>query len=143
MEPRKMTSSFSNREKMRRPPLPPPDQSLAFVAPLVPLPVVCPGDNPGLTRRPHRSEPQQQRQLACLGALVGPTHPQRQRVALGSQALEPLTTLGRILGVTRRQRTHHHWSSRRGNQLNLGGPAPAGLAAGLSPVLFRAPVPSG
>ena len=139
MKPRKMTSSFSNREKMRRTPFSRRTSRSTSLRRLY----IFPGGTPGLARRTHRREPQPQRQLAGRVALVGPIHHQRQRLALDSQALEQLAPLGRIRGLARRQRTRHRCAILRGNQMHLGGPARAGFAEGLGPVLFRAPVPPG
>ena len=108
-----------------------PEQPLDLVAPFVHLPVVFSRVEPGLARRDQRSEPQPHRKLACLVALVCPVHQPGQLLALGSEAMEQLATLGRIMGLSGRQRERHRRSSIRGNQMNLGGPSPAGLADGL------------
>ena len=143
MKPRKITSSFSKREKLRRNPHQAPEQALDFVAPLAQLPVVFPRVTPSLARRHHRIALPGQRKLAWLVAFLCPVHRHRPLLSLASQAPEQFTTPGRSMGLSRGQRDRHRCARSRGNPMHLGGPSPAGLAAGRWPGLFRAPVPAG
>jgi hypothetical protein len=112
---RNMTSSFSNREKMRRKPL---------------------------SRRNNRSISLRRLYMARLYS-HGPVHQQMQRPRGVTQIAQQLATLGCVVGLAGRQRKRYGRSSIRGNHMNLGGPSCAGLADGLGAVFFRAPVPSG
>ena len=62
---------------------------------------------------------------------------------MASQASEQLAPLGRIMGLSERQRQRHRRARLRGTQMNLGGPSPTGLANRLRPGFFRAPILSG
>ena len=74
MNPRKITSSFSKREKMRRNPFNRRNSLSISFAFLVHLPVVLPRMNPGAEGRNNGSEPQGQCKLAGLIALVCAVH---------------------------------------------------------------------
>ena len=143
MKPREDDVELLESREEATNPLQPPDQPLDFVAPLVQLPIVCPRVKPALERRHYRVEPQGPGQLAGLVPLLGPVPHQRQRLALAAQAMEQLAAFGCIMGLARRQRDRHRGASLRGHPMTLGGPPSAGLADGLRPVWFNAPVPSG
>ena len=139
MKPRKMTSSFSKREKMRRNPFSRRNSRSTSLRRLSSSRSYAQGDKPGLARRPHRVEPQGPGKLAGLGPLIGPIHHPRQLRSLAAQATEQLAALRRIMGLARRQRDRHRRSSIRGNQMNLGVPPPAGLADGPGDHFFSRP----
>ena len=93
--------------------------------------------------RDNRREAQIKGQLPRLVAFVGPIHDQMQVSVRCAQHSEQLASLGRVASLARRQRKRYGRSSIRGNHMNLGGPAAAGLADRLRAVFFSAPVPSG
>ena len=137
--PRKSTSSFSNREKMRRNPF---GRRNSRSTPLRRLYIrrsYSQGPNRVLRGGTTGSNPNLGASWACLVALACPVHQQRQLLAPGSQAMEQLATLGRIMGLSGRQRERHRRSSIRGNQTNPGGPSPGGLADGLWTVFVARP----
>ena len=74
MNPRKITSSFSKREKMRRNPFNRRNSLSISLRLLYISPVVLPRMNPGAEGRNNGSEPQGQCKLAGLIALVCSVH---------------------------------------------------------------------
>lgn len=104
-KPRKITSRFSKREKLRRNPFQAPEQTLDFVAPLVHLPVVPPRVTPGLAQRHPRIAPPGQRKLAWLVAFLLP-RPSTPTAALAGRpgagaASAPRAQHGPVQGTAR------------------------------------------
>ena len=138
MKATNITSSFSNREKMRRKPLSRRNRRSISLRRLVHLAVVLPGCDPIRLRRHDRDETQVQCQLPGLFALVGTIHQQMNRPTGLAQPVQERATLGRIVRLAGREREGDGGSSIRGNQMNLGCPSAAGLSNGLRAV-FLAP----
>jgi hypothetical protein len=87
--------------------------------------IVTPGIDAVAFRRPNRNHAQFKHQLARLVALVGAVHDQRQRTRHGSEGLEQVTALRRVVRLARGKGKSYRRSSIRGNQMNLGVPASA------------------
>ena len=144
MNPRKSTSSFSKREKMRRNPLQPAEQPLNLVPPLVHLPVIGPRLHTGAQRWNHRHKPQGQGQLAgshCPRRL-GPSTGMVLR-ALRSQTGQQLAPFRRIMGLPWGERERYGSSSIRGNPYEPWWSNPLGTFRWTGVRFLRAPVPSG
>ncbi len=62
---------------------------------------------------------------------------------LPTKAIQQLASFRSVVGLSGGKREDDGRSSIRGNPVNLGGPAAAGLADGLGAVFSSAPVPSG
>ncbi len=138
-----MTSSFSKREKMRRKPSKSAEQALDLVAPPVEPAIVGPGAEAGGFGRHDRLEAELQHQLPGLVACIGAIHDHRQSLRPVGPGFEQPAPFDGIMSLSRRQAEGQGRPVIRGNQMNLGGPAAAGLADGLRAVFFKAPVPSG
>ena len=118
-------------------------QPLDFIAPLVHLTIVLPGLDPVGLGRHNRDEPQVQSQLTGFVPLISTIHQQVNRPLRPAQFAQQLASFSRIVHLPRRKRERYCRSSIRGNHMNLGCPASAGLPDGLRAVFFSAPVPSG
>ena len=87
----------------------------------------------------HREEAKVQSQLERLVVLIGTVHDEIQRGGQRSDAAQQLAAFDRVGGLARRERKRYGRSSIRGNQMNLGGPAAAGLSDGLRSVFLTRP----
>ena len=119
------------------------EQPLYFIASPVDRLAVVPGGDSSRLGWHHGGEAQVKRQLPRLVTLVRPVHDQMHAPIRAAQRSQQLAALGRVVRLARRQGKRYGRSSIRGNHMNLGGPAAAGLADRLRAVFFSAPVPSG
>ena len=136
MNPKKTTSSFSKREKMRRNPfIRRNNRSISFRLLYISRPYshgsvrLLGGGTTGVNPRSNAN-------WAGLIALICPVHEQEGSWTLRAETGQQLAAFRRVVGLTRRERKGYSSSSIRGNHMNLGGPAPAGPADGLRHPFF-------
>ena len=141
MKPRKSTSSFSKREKIRRKPFNRRNKRSTSLRLLyISMSYVhgetrvedggTTGVNPSANASWRVSLPSYARSITIdKFSRCGP----RQQLA----------SFRRVVGLSGGEGEHQSRSSICGNHMNLGGPSSTGLADGLRSVFFNAPVPSG
>src|SRR5260221_9929999 len=103
MKATNITSSFSNREKMRRKPLSRRNRRSISLRRLVHLAVVLPGRDSIRLRWHDRDETQVQCQLPGLLAFVGTVHQQMNRPSGLAQTVQEPAALGRIVRLAWRE----------------------------------------
>jgi hypothetical protein len=121
----------------------PTKQSFDLVAAAVHGAVVLPSVNAVLLRRNNRNEAEVEGQLPGVLAFVGSVHQQMNRPSRRAKPAQKLAPFRRVVGIAGGKGEGNGSSGIRCDQVNLGGPAAAGLAYRLRAVFFRAPVPSG
>ncbi len=142
MNPRKMTSSFSKREKIRRNPFKRRNSRSISLRRLY----ISRSYSQGWSRLRFGGTTGVYPSAKANWRVSSPSYARSMSRQSGAFCLPRRFSSLRPSGASwawRGKRERYGRSSIRGNHMNLGGPAAAGLADGLRAVFFRAPVPSG